>query len=458
MGEIRACRALLKNGWAENVKVTISESGLIESVEVGQACIEQAYTGTQVGILVPAPVNAHSHVFQRAMAGLAEAKSQPRDNFWSWRDLMYRFLERLTPEHVQAIAAFVQMEMLEAGFSTNVEFHYLHHQSGGFPYSNLAEMSQRIAAAAADSGIGLTLLPVYYRYGGCKRRPLQGGQLRFKNNLERFGQLIEQSTLAIAQLPADCVLGIAAHSLRAIDPSEFPELRTMKPTGPFHMHLAEQVAEVEEIRAAYGVRPVEWVLNNLDPGPNHCFIHCTQMTTQETNELARSGAVAGLCPITEANLGDGIFNGVQWIQANGRFAIGSDSNVRISLAEELRTLEYSQRLRDCARTVFADDTHSTGRFLFDAIVQGGAAAAGRATGTISPSYYADLLALDEQHVDLVGLAEDKLLDGFLFTGGNSMVKDVWAAGRHLVQNGRHISRDRIEACYRSAIREMREEL
>jgi formimidoylglutamate deiminase len=393
------------------------------------------------------------------MAGLTERRGpDPRDTFWTWRALMFRFLDRLTPEHVEAIAAFVQMEMLEAGYATNVEFHYLHHQPGGRPYGNPAEMAERIAAATARTGIGLTLLPVHYRFGGCDRRPLGPGQVRFGTDPDAFARLHAASATAIRGLSADTGLGVAPHSLRAVAPGDLPGLIALSPEGPIHMHLAEQVAEVEEVTAATGRRPVDWVLENLAPDARFTFIHCTQMEPQETEGLALSGATAGLCPITESSLGDGIFDGVRWLASGGRIAIGSDSNIRISLSEELRTLEYSQRLRDRSRAALATPEASTGRRLYDSVLTGGAAAAGRETGAIRPGLWADLVALDATHVDLDGREGDTILDTFVFAGEDRMVTDVWSAGRHMVRAGRHVARDDIVLACRAALRDLRDAL
>ncbi len=440
-------RALMPGGWCRNVRVSIGAAGRIDHVTV-----DAPPEGTRVGILLPAPVNAHSHAFQRAMAGLTERRGpDPRDTFWTWRQLMFRFLDRLTPDDVEAITAFVQMEMAEAGYATNVEFHYLHHQPGGVPYARLSEMSERIAAAAAESGIGLTLLPVQYQYGGCDRRDLVSGQMRFRNDDTRFADLFDGARGAIASLPADTVLGVAPHSLRAVAPDSLARLAALAPEAPIHMHLAEQSAEVAEVAAAWGGRPVEWLLDNAPVDGRWCLIHCTQMKPHETEALARSGAIAGLCPITESSLGDGIFDGVRWLDAGGRLAIGSDSNIRISLSEELRTLDYSQRLRDRSRAALATSTASTGRRLFDLAVRGGAAAAGRETGAIAPGLWADLVALDGQAVDLSGREGDGILDSYIFAGDDRMVRDVWSAGRHLVTGGRHFRRAGIEARYRHAL-------
>lgn len=448
MTKIWAEQALLPSGWAKDVAVEISGQ------EILAVTPDAAPQGTRVSTLLPAPVNLHSHAFQRAMAGMTEQRGKdPRDTFWTWRRLMFQFLDRLTPDHVEAIAAFVQMEMLEAGYATNTEFHYLHHQPGGAPYDNLAEMSERIAAAATISGIGLTLLPVHYQFGGCDRRALSPGQIRFGTDLDTFSRLYEGASNAIRPLP-DALMGVAPHSLRAVAPDCFEPLQAMT-DGPLHMHLAEQIAEVDEVKAHLGARPVEWVLNTLDVTQRWCFIHCTQMEPQETAALARSGAIAGLCPITESSLGDGIFDGVRWQVNKGRFGVGSDSNIRISLSEELRTLDYSQRLRDRSRAALATPEKSTGRVLFEEVVFGGAQAAGRRTGKIAPGFYADLLALDGHQVDLEATTKDETLDMWIFAGDDRMVQNVWSAGRHVVQDGNHIHREKIEAAYRGVMADLR---
>lgn len=454
MATVWAETALLPDGWKSDVRVEIDDRGMIGSVAAGTMP-----EGHRTAILLPAPTNVHSHAFQRAMAGLTERRGpDPRDTFWTWRQLMFRFLDRLTPDHVEAITAFVQMEMLEAGYGASVEFHYLHHQPGGVPHDDLAEMSARIAAASARSGIGLTLLPVHYRFGGCDRRELGAGQVRFGNDFDRFARLHEKAAAHLKGLPADARIGVAPHSLRAVQPEDVAAARTLAAGAPFHMHLAEQVAEVEEVREAWGRRPVEWVLDEMAPDPSCCFIHCTQMEPHETEGLARSGAVAGLCPITESSLGDGIFDGIRWFEAGGRIAVGSDSNIRISLSEELRTLDYSQRLRDRSRAALATPELSTGRRVFEAVNRGGAQAAGRAGGVIAAGKWADLLALDGGAVDLEGRKGDTILDCYIFAGDDRMVADVWSAGRHLVQDGRHVRREEITARYRTAMHELREAL
>ena len=450
MTKIFASKILTSSGWKENITVEINADGHIEKLRTDDKEYDH-----HVGCLLPAPVNAHSHSFQRAMSGLTEYRGpNPKDSFWTWRKLMFKFLKQLDPDIVEAIAAFVQMEMLEAGFSTNVEFHYLHHSESGRPYDDIAEMSQRIISAANQSGIGLTLLPVFYQYGGCDLRALEDGQRRFGNNLDQFQTLFQRVSKILETSPPDTFLGLAPHSLRAVDPKDLIELVNIAEKKPIHMHLAEQVAEVDEVKEFLGARPVEWVMENLDISNQWCMIHCTQMEPHEVKMLAKTQAVAGLCPITESSLGDGIFEGANWMSNNGNIAIGSDSNVRISLSEELRTLEYSQRLRDRSRAVLANSHQSTGRRLFEGICKGGAQAAGRKTGLIKEGYLADLLALDTNHVDLERHKEDTLLDSYIFSGDDRMISDVWSAGRHLVKDGEHILRTEITRAYKKATKKL----
>ena len=447
---IHARTALLPQGWARDVTVAL-DGGRIASVVAGAAP-----GGVQVDCLLPAPVNLHSHAFQRAMAGLTETRTAGQDSFWTWRSLMYRFLERLTPEDVEAIAAFVQMEMAEAGYAAVAEFHYLHHAPGGAAYADRAEMSKRIAIAAAESGLGLTLLPVLYEQGGCDGRPLAGGQLRFGNDRDGYAALWEGAAKALAHLPADTRLGVAPHSLRAVSRESLDWVAGISPQAPVHLHLAEQVAEVEEVKAAYGARPVEWLLANAQVDPRWCLIHATQMEPQETAGLAATGAVAGLCPITEANLGDGIFDGVRYTQAGGRWGVGSDSNVDITLSGELRLFEYSQRLRDRGRAVLAVPGRSTGRVLWEGVAQGGAQAAGRDAGEIREGLWADLVALDLSAPDLAGREGDTILDAFIF--GKGRVAELWSAGRHLVAAGRHHQRDAIANTYARVMARLKDAL
>jgi len=451
---IFAKRARLTEGWAENVRITLAE-GRIASV------IPNAEPGpddTRVDVLLPALSNLHSHAFQRAMAGLTEHRAAGQDSFWTWRSIMYRFVGRLTPEQVEAIAQQVYLEMLEAGYAAVGEFHYLHHQPDGTPYADPAEMSARIMAAASRTGIGLTHLPVLYTYGGAGKQPLAGGQARFGNDSDGFLRLLQAARDHVRHLPSDTVVGVAPHSLRATDLEGLTLSASAAAGAPVHIHIAEQPAEVAQVQAWLGARPVEWLLANLPVDRTWCAIHATHMTAAETAALARSGAAAGLCPITEADLGDGPFNGPAWIAAGGAFGVGSDSNVRISLVEELRTLEYSQRLRDLARNVMVRGEGSVGAFLYLSAAEGGARALGRDAGRIEVGRIADLVALDGQHPSLCALSGDRLLDGLVFAAPDGLVSDVWAAGRHRVRDGRHPDRDRIRARYARVMSELAADL
>jgi len=454
MQRIWAGNALLPSGWVSNVLIEIDSTGRISNVQR-----EAPAEGTQVAMLLPAPVNVHSHAFQRAMAGLTETRGpNASDSFWTWRQLMFRFLDRLTPDHIQAITAFVQMEMLEAGYATNVEFHYLHHQPNGVPYDNIAEMTERVAAATVQTGIGLCLLPVHYQFGGCDRRDLTAGQIRFGNSLDRFVDLHGATETALTSLPMDTGIGVAPHSLRAVGVEDLKNYGTLFPTGSVHMHLAEQIAEVDEVQSHWGLRPVEWALENMGLDRRWCLIHCTQMTRDETTRLAMTGAVAGLCPITESSLGDGIFDAVHWANSGGQFAIGSDSNIRISLSEELRTLDYSQRLRDGTRAALATPDLSTGRRMYEAMLQGGARASSRQTGRLEVGYWADMLALDTTSEYLWGRTGDAALDSWIFSGDDRLVADVWSAGRHMVSNGAHVARNQIVTAFKQTIDALKDTL
>lgn len=447
---IFAKKALLPIGWVENVRISV-EHGLITSITAQAKADAQ---DASVDVLLPALANLHSHSFQRAMAGMTEYRATGRDSFWTWRDLMYRFVNHITPEQMQAIASLVFLEMQEAGYASVGEFHYVHHQKDGTPYADIAELSIQIYAAANATGIGLTHLPVLYSYGGVGQAALTEGQMRFGNGVDRFMRLTERAREGLKFLPADALVGIAPHSLRATSPTDLRFALSKHQTGPIHIHIAEQPKEVQDIQAWLGARPVEWLLENVDVNAKWCLIHATHMTDDETKRMAASGAVAGLCPITEANLGDGPFNGATYLKAKGAFGIGSDSNVNISLTEELRTLEYSQRLRDVERNVLVVDEGSVGQTLYLGAAHGGATALGRNAGEIKVGRLADLCAIDSSAPALCALKSDQLLDGLVFAAKDTVVTDLWAAGRHNVKGGHHIARERIVKNYRKIIAEL----
>ncbi|MGB2488701.1 MAG: formimidoylglutamate deiminase [Candidatus Puniceispirillales bacterium] len=456
MFTITADTALTDQGWQNDVQLTIID-GKIDAITTKPQHGDKTRSDAHVSILLPAPCNLHSHAFQRAMAGLTEFRGDHlEDSFWTWRQLMYRFLETLTPEDVRAIAALVQMEMLEAGYAAIGEFHYLHHQADGTPYDDLAVMAAAITDAAIETGIGMTLLPVLYQYGGCDKRPLGPGQIRFGNQIDQFYKLHDASKKLMKNLPEDACIGVAPHSLRAVSHDGLLAAVNMLPDAPLHMHLAEQVAEVDEVKAHTGARPTEWLLDQVDVNSRFCLIHSTQMIASETAALAKSGAVVGLCPITESSLGDGIFDGERYITQGGKFGVGSDSNIRISLVEELRTLEYSQRLRDKKRNIMASEQASVGRLLWEKVNMGGHQAMGRHGGLMRAGAWADLVALDHMALDLISLSDDRILDNLVTTGDKSMISDVWSAGRHMVVSGQHIHRDVITARYAKQVKHLRQ--
>ena len=447
MQTIFAKQAFLASGWAKNLRLSVQD-GRIFGVE---ADTSQQNGDIHVDTLLPALANLHSHSFQRAMAGMTEYRLAGRDSFWTWRDLMYRFTAHLTPDMVEAIAALVFMEMQEAGYASVGEFHYIHHQADGTPYDNLGELSARICAAAAETGIGLTHLPVLYSYGGAGQVDLLPGQARFGNSVDRFLDLLGCVRADIAALPEDCVAGIAPHTVRATSPDDLAAVLRDYGAGPVHIHIAEQPKEVADIQNWLGARPVESLLENVPVDAGWCLIHATHMPDAETIDMAKSGVVAGLCPVTEANLGDGPFNGPTYLEHGGAFGVGSDSNVLISLVEELRTLEYSQRLRDLARNVLVVGEGSVGETLYTGAARGGAQALARDSGRIEAGALADLVAIDSTDPSLCALGQNQLLDGLVFAAKDTVVTDVWSAGRHQVQAGRHIARDTITTRYKQAM-------
>jgi formiminoglutamate deiminase len=435
--------ALLPDGWAQNVRISIAD-GVIAAIETGVA----AQDGDEYhGIAIPGLANLHSHSFQRLMAGLAEGASAPgQDDFWGWRHLMYRLVDRLSPEDVTAVAAMAFMEMLEGGFTRVGEFHYLHHQPDGEPYDDPAEMAGAIAAASAETGIGLTLLPVFYAHSGFGAAPPKPEQRRFVTDIDGFARLHDASCVAVKSL-AGAVVGIAPHSLRAVAPAELARLTTLCPEGPVHIHIAEQIKEVVDCVAWSGQRPVAWLLDHMSVDHRWCLVHATHVDDQEVVAVAESGAIVGLCPITEANLGDGLFPIEAFVEASGRFGVGSDSNVRIDAAEELRLLEYGQRLVLQRRTILARGGVSTGRILLDAALDGGAAALGTALPRLALGMPADIVALRSDKT----ATGDRALDRWIFARGAGAVEAVWLNGRRLVSQGRHVQREAIERRFALAV-------
>lgn len=443
--------ALLPAGWARSTRLKTVE-GRIAAIESN---MRPSPDDERHQIVVPGLANVHSHAFQRGMAGLAERRGPKGDDFWTWRDVMYLFLDRLTPDDVQVIAALAYVEMLERGFTRVGEFHYLHHDPSGRPYSDVAAMAQAIASAAAESGVGLTLLPVFYAHGNFGGAPSVPGQRRFLNDIDSFANLFENCQRAIARLP-DANIGVAPHSLRAVTSIELAKVVSLARGGPVHIHAAEQVKEVDDCLAWCGARPVEWLLEHAGVNESWTLIHATHMTKDEACSLAERGAVAGLCPVTEANLGDGVFPAAEYLSCHGRFGIGTDSNVHIDAAEELRSLEYAQRLTRRARNLWPSEPgKSTGRALFDGALAGGGQSLGKPRSGIRVGAAADLVTLDGDDPALAGRSEDTILDSWIFAGAR--IDCVWRNGQKLVSSGRHKERTIVEDRYRGVVRRLLED-
>jgi formiminoglutamate deiminase len=444
-------QALLTDGWHDHVRITL-DHGRIGTVTPGAAadpedeCLGPAFAGLP---------NVHSHAFQRGMAGLAEQAGAKKpgegsDSFWTWREAMYRFVDRLDPEGLHAIAALAYAEMLESGFTSVGEFHYLHHAPDGAPYADPAAMAHAVVQAARDTGIALTLLPVFYAHSHFGGAAPSQSQRRFLHDPDSFARLLD----ALSTLDG-VTLGVAPHSLRAVTPEELAAVTALAPDGPIHIHIAEQIPEVEACLDWSGQRPLEWLLAHAPVDPRWCLVHATHVTPAECAAIVRSGAIVGLCPITEANLGDGLFPARDFLAQGGRIGIGSDSNVEIGAAAELRLLEYGQRLTHHGRNLLAGapaqstgvqstGVQSTGAGLFHAAQQG-AQALGRPPARLAPGAPADIVALRADHPAIAARSGDRLLDSWIFAG--APVDSVWCAGKKRVSAGLHHARPAIEARY-----------
>lgn len=439
--------ALLPQGWARDVRLAV-EDGRFVSIEA-KASPNPGDEHHRIGL--PGMPNLHSHAFQRGMAGLAEIRGSAADSFWTWREVMYRFVGRMTADDIEAVAAQAYVEMLEAGFTRVGEFHYIHHDVSGAHYSNIGELAERIVSAVQVTGIGLTLLPVFYAHAGFGGRAPERNQRRFINTIDGFSELMSACRRAIAG-EQGAVLGFAPHSLRAVTPDELATILQLDSACPVHMHIAEQIQEVDACVQWSGQRPLQWLFDHAAVDRRWCLIHATHATPDEITRLARSGSVAGLCPITEANLGDGTFSAAEFCDCGGVFGVGSDSNVLIGVSDELRQLEYSQRLAHRARNVLAGASASTGRRLFDGAVAGGSQALGVASPGLVEGGFADIVSLEAEHVALAGRSGDAILDSWIFGTSRSPVDCVWARGRNVVRGGRHHAGDAIARRFRQVLR------
>jgi formimidoylglutamate deiminase len=442
--------ALLPGGWGRDIRVTV-DGGRIAAVESG---VPTSGVAERHALGLPGLGNGHSHAFQRAMAGLTEWKHDAAASFWTWRDTMYRFLDGLGPDEVEAVAAQAYVEMLEAGFTRVGEFHYLHHDSSGAEYADIGEMAGRVAGAAAETGIALTLLPVFYAHAGFGGAPPTAAQRRFVCRVDQFERLLASCERATATLPG-AVLGVAPHSLRAVDESELRALERLRPRDPFHLHIAEQRQEVADSIARSGQPPVQWLLDRFPVDRRWSLIHATHVMPEEISGLARSGAAVGLCPVTEANLGDGVFPLAEYLAQGGVFSVGTDSNVSIDAVGELRLLEYGQRLTRRARNVLATPGGaSTGRALFELAQMGGARSLGVPDAGLTVGAPADIVSLDTAAAPFVATKPDQWLDHWIFAARRPMVDCVWRDGTKLVEGGRHVHAERIEQRYRTVLAQL----
>ena len=443
----------LPSGWARNVRVSVDGSGWITAVEP-DAVPDGADHVT--GVAVPGVPNVHSHAFQRAMVGLTERGSPSGDSFWAWRERMYHFLRTLDPGAVEAVAAQLFVELLRLGFTSVAEFHYLRNDPTGAPYDDQVEMGRRILSAAADTGMGVTLLPTVYRTSDFGGAPATRAQRRFVASVDDL--LRDVATLGAGATPGSVRVGLALHSLRAVPPDDLERAveaaRAMDPEIPVHIHVAEQEREVEACLDWSSARPVEWLLDHAPVDRSWCLVHATHTTPEELEDMAACGATVGLCPTTEADLGDGIFPFAAFTAAGGSWAVGTDSHVGRDPAGELRMLEYGQRLVSRSRNVAAGASHrSTGRTLLEGAWSGGAAATGRAVGRIEARARADVVVLDDGHPSLTGRDGDELLDSWIFSGDATPVRDVMAGGRWVVRDGRHVSQEAVQERYATVVRD-----
>lgn len=450
-----ASRALLPTGWAHNVRLEVDAHGQLVQVTPNadpDGCLRLH------GDVVPGMPNLHSHAFQRAMAGLAEVAGNPQDSFWTWRDLMYRLVQRLTPEQVGVIARQLYIEMLKGGYTQVAEFHYLHHTPEGKAYADRGEMTGRLSEAALQAGIGMTLLPVLYSYAGFGAQPAQAGQRRFIQSAESY---LEQQQVIARQLAGQPLQnqGLCFHSLRAVELGQMPQILAASDQAlPVHIHIAEQQKEVNDCLAWSGQRPVAWLYEHLPVDSRWCLVHATHLDREELEQLARSKAVAGLCPTTEANLGDGIFPGDSYLHHQGRWGIGSDSHVSLNVVEELRWFEYGQRLRDQRRNrLTTPEQPAVADVLYQQALRGGAQACGTAIGKLAVGYRADWLVLDGDDPYLASAPDASILNRWLFAGGKEQIRDVFVAGRQVIEQGRHALQQQSSAEFLQVLKTFQQE-
>ncbi|WP_373084731.1 formimidoylglutamate deiminase [Sneathiella sp.] len=443
-------QVLLEDGWATDVSMEVDPAGHIISIEKSA----QYNNFPRIrGAAVPGMPNLHSHAFQRAMAGLAERRSSPTDSFWSWRKIMYGFLDLLEPEDVTAITAQLYAELLTGGYTSVAEFHYLHHDRDGLPYETPSRMSEAIIEGARQAGMPLTLLPVFYAHSGFGGQAPEQGQRRFINSLDSYQEIHAAAEKMATEEPLLSV-GVAPHSLRAATKDELDQLTRINPATPLHIHIAEQQKEISDCEAAYGARPLDWLYDNFNVDDRWCLVHATHVTDDELARIVTSRTIVGLCPLTEANLGDGVFPAKAFVDQGGMFGIGSDSNVCLSAARELESLEYGQRLFLQERNVISSKSQpDTGRYLYEKALAGGAQALNQPVGALRVGARADFIVLDMDHPDLYGRPREHILDILLFAS-DRLERDVFVAGHPVVSKGQHIHRDTISTTYKNRMKNL----
>ena len=447
------CKTLLQGDcWRNDAVMNLTLEGKISNIETGTPDVVDL---SIQGIVIPGMPNAHSHSFQRLIAGMTGPQGNQSDSFWSWREAMYRCANQISPDQFRVVASYVFSEMLKAGYTSCAEFHYLHHQQDGTPYANPAEMSVQLIEAATITGLSMTLLPVLYCSSGFGQDTVSLDQRRFSNSSESYLQLLEILHKIISQENL-LTLGVAPHSLRAVPAKVLQEVLASWSDNecPIHIHIAEQLAEVNDCIEHLGARPLEWLLENFPVDERWNLVHATQMSNSELKTAAQSGATAVICPTTEADLGDGFFRTSEWLKAGGALAVGSDSNVRISVTEELRLLEYNERMSSGHRNVLTDPDSTCGKFLYQHAAQSGATALGQAVGVLQPGSRADFLVLDNKHELVSGRHPDVALDSWVFAGDKSMLDSVWVAGQCVVQQGIHHAESSIKSAFSKTLSDL----
>lgn len=450
--------ALLADGWAKNVLFEWDQQGTLTKIRDRLSPLDVDGVDRAHGPVIPGMINLHSHAFQRAMAGLAERMGDPRDSFWTWREVMYSFLDRITPDDAHAIAAQLYLECLKRGYTAVGEFHYLHHATGGAHYDDIAEMSKQVVRAAVETGIGITHMPVLYAFGGFGEQPLGPAQQRFKNDVDNILDIIQTTGNAFSDNP-NVQIGLAPHSLRAVSKdmltTAVENLHCMEEHAPVHIHIAEQIKEVDDCINWSGSRPVDWLYDNAPVDERWCLVHATHLTDGECDRIAASKAVAGICPTTEGNLGDGLFPMLRFREQQGVWGIGSDSHVSQCPVEELRLLEYGQRLLHQRRNLIASEARpSVGATLWTEAARGGAQALGRDTGVLAVGKRADMVVLRGDHVNIDGRDEDSILDALVFAGNDCLIRSVMVGGQWKIDDGLHPQEDIINRRFKETLHKL----